>query len=336
MSVLASTWAWQQAITPNLKLVLVALADHAHDDGSGAYPSKALLSAKTGYSERQVQRILGELVGAGVIRALVGATRYRPTEYALCMSDTFMISRDLSCPPAPTRGDNMSPLSEDPGETSETSRGDTSGTSGETLVSPEPSVEPSVETTTSNAPDGDVGTIPGLDHLEAPATGKGAPEKEPEVPTADSLRRAWFEGWASRHPYDPDPALVKRMLGKARDLARTRETPEHWEVAVEASRRAGEKGVWDLTQVLGGRQGMFWSKLDEERAIYGGERGESLEHHLAAMLEAQRVAAEEGARAQAEHAAHRAAHPVIDTGEGLAEFRRSRKKQPAPLANQPT
>lgn len=39
-------------------LLLLAIADHAHDDGRGAYPSVAALARKIRMSERQVQRIL--------------------------------------------------------------------------------------------------------------------------------------------------------------------------------------------------------------------------------------------------------------------------------------
>src|SRR3990167_6337137 len=55
-------------------LLQVSIADHAHDDGAGAWPSVARLAKKTRLSRRQVQRLLrgleedGELVidkGAG-------------------------------------------------------------------------------------------------------------------------------------------------------------------------------------------------------------------------------------------------------------------------------
>ena len=49
------------------KLVLLALADHARDDGTGAYPSAAVLARKTGIPERRVYATLRALKKAGFI-----------------------------------------------------------------------------------------------------------------------------------------------------------------------------------------------------------------------------------------------------------------------------
>lgn len=43
------------------KLVLLAMADHARDDGTGCYPSIATLARKTSLSERGVQKVIGRL-----------------------------------------------------------------------------------------------------------------------------------------------------------------------------------------------------------------------------------------------------------------------------------
>ena len=94
MSVRAMTWAWEQSIPPNGKIVLLALADHAHDDGRNAYPSLGRLARKTGYSDRQVQRILTELCRTGLIAVQAEATPNRPTAYLLRIGTEFSISRD--------------------------------------------------------------------------------------------------------------------------------------------------------------------------------------------------------------------------------------------------
>ena len=47
--------------------VLMALADHAHHDGSNMFASQKLLAWKTGYSERQIRRILESLEEQGLI-----------------------------------------------------------------------------------------------------------------------------------------------------------------------------------------------------------------------------------------------------------------------------
>lgn len=53
---------WDLDLPANKLLVLLALADHADHNGENAYPSADLIAWKTGYSERQVRRILQSLV----------------------------------------------------------------------------------------------------------------------------------------------------------------------------------------------------------------------------------------------------------------------------------
>lgn len=70
--------------------ILLALADHAHPDGTSAYPSVARLAAMTNYSERSVTRILGDLVEAKLIEVeMVGWVKNgkpMPTMYRLPMT----------------------------------------------------------------------------------------------------------------------------------------------------------------------------------------------------------------------------------------------------------
>jgi hypothetical protein len=54
-------------IPPLKKFVLLAMADHAHDDGAGCYPSIATLAKKTNVSRRGVQKIMRQLEGANFI-----------------------------------------------------------------------------------------------------------------------------------------------------------------------------------------------------------------------------------------------------------------------------
>lgn len=66
------------------KMVLGVLADHADDQGEGAWPSVeriALLSGRI--STRQVQRCLRKLEDMRLISVAAEATRHRPTEYRL-------------------------------------------------------------------------------------------------------------------------------------------------------------------------------------------------------------------------------------------------------------
>jgi hypothetical protein len=51
------------------KFVLLAMADHARDDGSGCYPSVATLARKTSLSDRGVQKLIRRLESRGLLAA---------------------------------------------------------------------------------------------------------------------------------------------------------------------------------------------------------------------------------------------------------------------------
>jgi hypothetical protein len=67
MSVRQTAAVWALRLPHNEAWVLMALADHADDDGKRVYPSMGYLAWKTGYGERQVRRIMGRLKERGVI-----------------------------------------------------------------------------------------------------------------------------------------------------------------------------------------------------------------------------------------------------------------------------
>lgn len=119
MSLRAMIWAIEQAPVddPTSTLVLIALADSANDDGTGAWPAIATLAERARCSTRSVQRHLRALSEAGLIREgnqeLVAGYRAdrRPTVYDLNL--------------ARSRGDRLAPRAE---------RGDTQGIHGVTPV----------------------------------------------------------------------------------------------------------------------------------------------------------------------------------------------------------
>lgn len=74
MSVRVMSVVWETECSHSERLVLLALADHADDEGSNAYPSTDRLAWKTGYSRRNVQSILKELRDKGWIVAENGIT----------------------------------------------------------------------------------------------------------------------------------------------------------------------------------------------------------------------------------------------------------------------
>jgi hypothetical protein len=63
-----------------------ALGIHANDEGAHVFPGLRLIASKTGYSERQVKRIMAELLKLGALILVTPATRSRPNEYRVDFS----------------------------------------------------------------------------------------------------------------------------------------------------------------------------------------------------------------------------------------------------------
>lgn len=68
MSVRVMSNSWGVPLDPSSLLTLMALADHANDDGHSVYPGNKRLAWKTSTSIRQVQRNLKHLQDHGLIR----------------------------------------------------------------------------------------------------------------------------------------------------------------------------------------------------------------------------------------------------------------------------
>lgn len=81
MSIKVMTHVWESsAALGNRRLVMLALADFANDDG-WCWPSIPILANKTRVSERTVQRILRELEKAGEIQVVEGGGRGKSSHY---------------------------------------------------------------------------------------------------------------------------------------------------------------------------------------------------------------------------------------------------------------
>ncbi len=68
MSVSVMTLVWRSDLPANHKLVLLAYADHANDDGGSVYPGEDWMAAKTGYTSGNIRRVTKQLVEAGFLR----------------------------------------------------------------------------------------------------------------------------------------------------------------------------------------------------------------------------------------------------------------------------
>ena len=88
-------WAWHQALKPVPKLVLMALADAADDQGV-CWPSVATVAVKVGVSTRTVRRVMHALISRELLTA---EQRYRSD--GSCSSNWYRLLLD--------GGDNLSP-----------------------------------------------------------------------------------------------------------------------------------------------------------------------------------------------------------------------------------
>lgn len=116
------------------RLVLLVIAEHAHDDGTGSWPSKSTMAREANMKPRQVQRNLRELEAMGEVHIAPQAggskhtrTDRRPNLYTITLADG-------ESPTTPRAAD---------GESSVTERGVISCRNGESPTPPEPSTEPS-------------------------------------------------------------------------------------------------------------------------------------------------------------------------------------------------
>jgi hypothetical protein len=73
MSVIAMSWVFKKSkSTLGERLVLLALADHANDEGRNAYPSLGTLAEKSRLCERQVRRCIRKLEKSGELTVEIG------------------------------------------------------------------------------------------------------------------------------------------------------------------------------------------------------------------------------------------------------------------------
>jgi len=99
------TWVWQHSRADgNVRLVLLAIADSANDDGLDAWPSMNRLCQKTRLSERTVRRCVRELEQLGELRCLGGRRgahgRRVSNRYEVTMASSGQIDRSTG----PTTG----------------------------------------------------------------------------------------------------------------------------------------------------------------------------------------------------------------------------------------
>jgi DNA-binding transcriptional ArsR family regulator len=136
----------------HLKLTLLALGDHAEDDGSGIFVGQARLARKTGASERAVRGHIAELREMGLIEKM-GRAGSRGTDKHRIAVERLPTSEQIALmfPPRPAISADRQPVADR--KPSASSTGNPASRRPATAVAAEPSVEPSVEPSLSLRPE---------------------------------------------------------------------------------------------------------------------------------------------------------------------------------------
>lgn len=101
-------WVWTESTTGGTeRLLLLAIADNAADDGTNAYPSLATLARKVRLDERTVRRLLRKLESARHIAVSVGTGPRGTNRYTVIMHSPVgnsvptpgQIAPQADCPP---------------------------------------------------------------------------------------------------------------------------------------------------------------------------------------------------------------------------------------------
>lgn len=107
MALEVTKWVWELELPAHLKIVALALADHAHKNGGSAYPSQALLAKKCGTTDRTVRRSLAELIELGVIEKQREGGKGKAVHYKFCdyTPDVDVLNRGSKKGQTPDAGD---------------------------------------------------------------------------------------------------------------------------------------------------------------------------------------------------------------------------------------
>lgn len=119
MSIKALNWAWEQATTSSgQKLVLLALADHANDDGH-CWPGMKRIADKCAMSARQVSSHVANLEKAGLVtlnRRIKENNQYSTYDYQLNFASGSLLPVEADFQRKPTSGTQQKPTSGGPAE----------------------------------------------------------------------------------------------------------------------------------------------------------------------------------------------------------------------------
>lgn len=113
MSVKVMSWVWDHSRSKKTeRLVLLAIADCASDDGANAYPSMAELMRKTGLSERGVQYAVKNLMTMGELFVSANGGPRGCNRYRVIMSTPQAVPPAEFAPPPQILRDTLSDSSQ--------------------------------------------------------------------------------------------------------------------------------------------------------------------------------------------------------------------------------
>jgi len=221
MSIRLMSQVWEHEFSHAEQTIMLALADWANDDGGNVFPSVARIAWKTGYEERQVQRIMKKLRGTGVLVLVKRATVYRPNEYRIILSkaplkETFETWKE-------SRGDIMTPRKGGDNLTPE--RGDISGERGDIAVTPDPSLNPSVDPLAIGA-DAPLPVVPrklterqeilaNLEKRFSMISGRPLPRRETKQDKELASKRWWQPLWRMYETANKDLEATINLMSEA-------------------------------------------------------------------------------------------------------------------------
>lgn len=142
MSTRATRWGYEVSITGPKKAVLMALCDHADDDGQ-CWPATARLALFSGFDERTVRNALRSLEAAGLISTVISGGR-TSNRYTINVGSQTPAERPQTRNDVPPREDRDSVLEPvQPGTTFPAPRQEIPRTPESLSVNPEsPSINP--------------------------------------------------------------------------------------------------------------------------------------------------------------------------------------------------
>ena len=206
MSIKWSGMVWHNSQqTGSGLLVLLAIADHANDDGI-CWPSVARLARMARVSERQCQRLISQLVNAGELA----------------------VERGGHGPKSTTVYRMLPVLAENKGDI-QGIKGDIQRAKGDIAMSPEPSIEPSIEAAEARASE---------------------PTPEPKAPAAAAKSETTRDAWIIEYENVWGMMVASPYIAEQITDWQSRVTFPAWQHALRESTRANARNWRYLSRVL--------------------------------------------------------------------------------------